>query len=547
MAQPESSAARWRRRYDLLTALLILAVLAAQIWFAHADLRLPRDPGLYYKLVPELYHALGAPIAERATILEALASSTGWYNLLLAAGMKLFGRGPEVFELACATWVGLLLLGCALLARRSSGPLAAFCAVALAAAMPSVLIIGRTPWIHIPETALASLVLVAWQRDRALERWRTVAAMALGGVLVITLRHSGVVWIAPLAPLLLWTGGKPRAWGRIAMVGAAWALGMVVPILEFSAYLQAKMGARDRYASQLPEFLEQLVANLSWPTLLACGLGLLLLLLRTPRVPNDPLRPLLLVWVLLGGLMWSLFRAGLDNFTPMMAALAVLGGLGLARIGAWGILPALFSFVITSLPQWVDKDAVVIFHSVPGFPDFTAGVHPNNHYRPWKGFAHPQVRELLAASCPRREDATCWIAVDQGLFSPFTEDPGRLELFLMGEERVQLLSLRDLEALPRIAKLHGMATYFCPERDEDWRERYPQSQTLFKQIMDGFEMEAVWSTDLFMGCSYLWMAPGGELLHSEDLPESSSPATPGPAEAEGRVSPGVPEELEAAP
>ncbi len=537
MAQPESSAARWRQRYDLLTLLLILAVLAAQLNFAHADLRLPRDPGLYYKLVPGLYQALGSPVAMRSTLLEGLSSSTGWYDLLLAGGLRLLGRGPLVFELACAAWVGLLLSSCALLARRSGGPLAGLCAAALAAAMPGVLIIGRTPWIHIPEAALAGLVLVLWHRDRALQRWRTALALALGGALLITLRHSGVIWIAPLAPLLLWSGGAPRAWARLGLVLASWGLSLLVPILEFSAYLQAKLGARDRYASQLPEFLEQLGANLSWPTLLACGLGLLLLALRAPRIPRDPLRPLLLAWVLTGVGLWALFRAGLDNFTPMMAALAVLGGLGLARIGAWGLLPALASFAITSLPQWVEKDAVVLFHSVPGFPDFTAGVHPNNHYRPWQGFAHPQVRALLAASCPEDPETPCYIAVDQGLFSPFTEDPGQLELFLMGQERVQLLSLRDLESLPRLGRLHGMATSFCPERDRGWRERYPQSQSLLKELMDDFEMEAVWSTDLTKGCTYLWMAPHGELLDRAALPSDGGIAPTAPADAEGQPTP----------
>ncbi len=546
MAQPDASPAPSRRRPrwpDALTAALITAVLAAQLYFAAADVRLPRDPGLYYKLLPELYQALGAPIDNLGILAGSLTESSGWYNLLLAAGMKLTGRGPIPFELACAGWVTALLVGVALVARRAATPLAGFCAVALAAAMPMVIIMGRTPWIHIPEAALAILVVAAWQRDRALASWRTVAAVGVGGMLVITLRHSGLIWIGALAPMLLWTSTERRPWGRIAAVLVCWALASLVPAMQLLEYLEAKMGARDRYASQLPQFLEQLVSNLAWPTVLVCVLGLVLLNLRRPGLPRHPLRPLLYLWLLAGGVMWIVFRAGLDNFTPMMAALAILAGLGLARMGAWGLIPAAFAFVVSTLPQWLDKDTVVVFHSIPGFPDFTAGVHPNNHYRPWTGFAHPQVRQLLEASCPEAAEASCVIAVDQGLFSPFTEDPGVLELFLMGREDINLLSLRDIGGLPQLARVHGMSSYYCPERDTYWRERYPHSQALLKELMDGFELEAVWSTELFLGCTYLWMAPGGEIEDASKLPEQLEPETPGP-EGGGQTSRGVERDLQ---
>jgi len=542
--EPPTPSHRWRPRFfDVLTALLILAVLVAQLHFAFNDVRLPRDPGLYYKLLPSLYHAMSDPLVNAGELLGALVQSSGWYNLLLAAGVHLLGRGPLAFELACAGWVSLLLLGVALVARHEGSPLAGFCAAALAAAMPMVIIMGRTPWIHIPEAALAVIVLAAWQRDRGLVRWRTVLFVGMGGVLTITLRHSGLIWLGAMAPMLLWTPTATRPWRRIAVVLACWALAIVVPAMQLLEYLEAKMGARDRYATQLPEFLEQLVSNLAWPTLLVCALGLVLLNIRRPSMPTGPIRPLLFMWLLAGGALWSLFRAGLDNFTPMMAALAILAGLGLARMGSWGMIPALFAFVVSTLPQWLEKDTVVVFHSIPGFPDFTAGVHPNNHYRPWQGFAHPQVRDLLEASCPSLPQAGCIIAVDQGLFSPFTEDPGMLELFLMDLERVNLLSLRDIGGLPRLETVHGMSSYYCPERDAQWRERYPHSQALLKELMDGFELDAVWSTELFLGCTYLWMAPGGVLENPEALPEAMSPATPGPGGKNERTPRGVEQDL----
>ncbi len=515
-------------RWDLATAALILGVLAGQALFAVLDLRMPRDPGLYYKLLPALYQALEHPIEQADAIAGALVQSSGWYNLLLAAGMHVLGRGPLVMELAMGLWVGLLLLGTGLLARGVGGPSAGFNAVALGASMPLVLVMGRTPWIHIPEAALAVLVLVAWHRDPALQRWRTVISLGLGGALAITLRHSGLVWIAPLAPLLLWTDGRPRAWRRIPLVILCWALALVVPIIELQRYLEAKMGARERYVSQLPQLLEQAVSNLSWPTLWICGLGLALLILRRPRWPRQPLAPLLVLWLLLAGIMWVMFRAGLDNFTPAAPALAVLAGLGLARLGAWGAAPALLCFIVTTLPQWLPHSAVQPFMRVPGFPDFTAGTHPNNHYRPWDGFAWAQVGGLLEATCgPALGEPSgvepgqgCVIAVDHGLFSPFTEDPGKLELFLMGADEVHLISLRDLQEMPKLAQLQALATYDCLEREEHWRERYPLTRQVLADMLDGYDLHPVWKEELSPACYYLWMTPEGALLDEAALPQT---------------------------
>ncbi len=517
MSKPTANRSR-HGLLDVLTAALILAVATAQVLFALEDVRLPRDPGLYFKLLPELYQALAHPLDNLRALSGALAESSGWYNLLLAAAMRMVGRSGLVLDLACAVWVALLLVGTALIARRASSPTAGLCATLLAAAMPVVIIIGRTPWIHVPEAALAVLTLATWQRDPALRRWRTVLALILGGMLVITLRHSGLIWIGPMSLLLFWTGGAPRAWRRIALVLAGWALAVAVPVLELQRYLEAKMGARDRYVSQLPEFVEQLVSNLSWPTLWACLLGIVLFSLRRPRVPRRPLEPLLVVWIVLGVFLWSLFRAGLDNFTPVAPALAILAGTGLARLGRWGVIPAGLAFLVASLPQWLDKDAVRPFMNMPGFPDFTAGTHPNNHYRPWTGFAHAEVRGLLNASCPEDVSEGCVVAVDHGLFSPFTEDPGRLELFLIDEDRVHLISLRDLESMPRLAQLHALATYDCHEREEHWRERYPNTRQILADMLDAFDLHPVWAIDLYRNCSYLWMTPDGELRDEQALP-----------------------------
>jgi hypothetical protein len=505
------------RGVDLLTVLVIgVAGLDQLVWMIR-DQRMPRDPGLYYKLLPQCYTWLGSPVEHAGDLLGALVASSGWYNLLLAVAMRVFGRSGALIELACLCWVVLVLVGTARVARRLGTPLGALCAVLLVSSMPLVMVSGRTPWIHLPEAALMLALVLAWQADAALARWSTVAKLAVVGALLLTLRHSGLVWLATIAPLLLFTRGQPRAWRRIGLVLLTWGIAAVVPAMELQRYMTAKMDARQKYVDHLPGLYTQLSDTISRPVLWICLVGLFLLLLRKPRLPREPIKPLMVAWVLVAVLLWALFRAGMDNFTPLAPGLAILAGLGLARTGAWGAIPALLAGAVFVVPQWLPFEArghPMLAHTL----HITVGSHPLNWYIPWRGFGPSEVQSLLEASCPKSTEQKCVVVVDHGLLLPFAEDPGALELFLMGADHVQLVPLRGHQVPPRLPWVHALSSFDCMDQSEDWRERYQFSKDTLQQVIAGHELQPVW-TDLLWGrCGYLWMTPEGELVDSEALP-----------------------------
>lgn len=498
---------------------MVVTVGAAHAWYVALDQRLPRDPGLYYRLLPDAWEATGAPWSHLGDIGHILASSSGWYNLLLASAMHLLGRGGLAMGLANLVCVVLALLGVALVTQGLGSSRAALAATLLVGSMPTIVIEGRTPWIHLPEAALALLVLAAWQRDPGLAQRRSVLALALGGMLMITLRESGLVWAATLAPLLVWTGGAPRRWRRIGLVLVSWGVAALVPLVELQAYLGAKFGARERYEHQLPDLLEQAVSNLSWPVMWASLAGLVLLVLRQIGWPRKPARAILAGWLLAALVMWAAFRAGLDNFTPAATALGILAGLGLSRLKAWGVVPALFPFLVVTVPQALPTRWIAPFARLPGFPDYLLGEHPNNYYRPWDGFAQHEVQSMLAAVCPAGRDAPCVVVTGHGLFSPFTEDPGELELFLLGRQDLKLVSLRESPHPPELRHVDALIAYRCPDHEAAWRERYPFAADNRAAVIWMHDLRPIWTMLLYGDCRALWMSPKGEVLDEAALPE----------------------------
>jgi hypothetical protein len=500
-------------------ALLAAGVVGtAHAWYVVLDQRLPRDPGLYYRQLPAAWEATSAPFSHLADLGHILASSSGWYNLLLASGMHVIGRGPMAFGLATLAWVVLLLVGVALVTRGLGSGRAALAATLLVGAMPTVVVEGRTPWIHVPEAALALACLAAWQRDPGLERRLGALAVALAGVLLITLRESGLVWAATLAPLLIWSGSGRRRWRRILLVLTCWAVAALVPLVELQAYLSAKFGARERYEDQLPDLVEQTVSNLSWPVIWAVLGGLVLMALPPLALSKRPARVVLAAWVLAALGMWAAFRAGLDNFTPAAAALGILAGLGLSRLGSWGVLPALGAFAVVTLPQALPVRQVAPFAQLPGFPDYLLGEHPNNYYRPWRGFAQREVQALLSAVCPAGREEPCVVVTGHGMFSPFTEDPGELELFLLGRQDVKLVSLRESPHPPELAHVDALVTYRCPDREAAWRERYPYAADNRANMIWTHDFRPIWTMRLYGECRTLWMTPQGEVPNEAALP-----------------------------
>ena len=226
---------------------------------------------------------------------------------------------------------------------------------------------------------------------------------------------------------------------------------------------------------------------------------------------------MLTVWILVALLLWATFRAGMDNFTPIGPAIAILAGLGLARIGPWGAIPALAAGALFVVPQWLPFDArghPILTHTL----HITVGSHPLNWYIPWQGFGPDEVEALLEASCPENHAQRCVVAVDHGLMLPFAEDPGALELFLMGADHVHLVPLRGHQVPPRLVQLHALSSFDCMDQKEDWRERYQFSKDTLQQLIGTHDLQPVW-TDLLWGrCGYLWMTPEGALVTPDALP-----------------------------
>ncbi len=520
------------RRWDIAALAVVAAVVIAQVSFLLADGRIPSDPGLYYRDLPQRYADWQA--LDLSAILTGLKSSTGWYNALIGLVMVLVGVSPQLFAAFGAVWVALLLIGVGLIARRLGGPPAGLGAVCLAGAMPAIFLMGRTAWIHTPETALVLLLVASWSADRTLERRRTVVLVALLGVLTVALRPSGVIWVGMLTPLLL--VHAPRRWLRIVAVALCWAAALVVPLDNAEYYMLAKAQARDRYAEQLPELVVQVIALVGHLPLLAVGAGLLAgvvsLIVRRPKT-LESLIVVLLLWPGIALLLWGVFQSGLDNFPLIAPGLAILAGWGLARLARPLVLVTVPVFLLVYVPQWIPTAALQPLHRIPGAGLYLYGSDIKNHYRVYQRYGWSDLRGLIDATCPDRD---CIIAVDQGLLEPFSEDIGALELFLMGAEEVKLVTIRHGRLHPSL-NIDALVEFHCDsEADLQWRQRFPDSVENLTKILADYKLEPVWSRLIRDGCEVLWLTPEGALEAPEALPLSGMrilPMSPPPPALDG--------------
>ncbi|MFT5681974.1 MAG: hypothetical protein ACI8RZ_002892 [Myxococcota bacterium] len=521
------------RLWDIAALAVVVAVVVAQVSFLLADGRIPSDQGLYYRDLPQRYADWQA--LDLSAIMTSLGESTGWYNALIALAMVVFGVSPQLFATFGAVWVGLILVGVGLIARKLHSPAAGLAAVCLAAAMPAVFLMGRTAWIHTPETALILTLVAVWVWDRTLEHRRTVVALALLGMLTVALRPSGVIWVGMLTPLLM--VHAPRRWLRIGAVALSWLVSLAVPLDNAEHYMLAKAQARERYADQLPDLMVQIIALVGHLPLgvVAVGLvaGIISLLVRRPKT-WESLIVVLLLWP--GGslLLWSLFQAGLDNFPLIAPGLAILGGWGLARLGRPLALLGVPVFLLVYIPQWVPTASLMSLHRIPGAGLYLHGSDIKNHYRVYQRYGWADLQALIAATCG---EAQCIVAVDQGLLEPFSEDIGALELFLTeADDTVKLVSIRN--GTPHSSlDINALVEFHCDsEADLQWRQRFPQSIDNLTTILSDYKLQPVWSRPVRNGCEVIWMTPEGALLDADAMPTDGQrilPMNPRPAELDG--------------
>ncbi len=512
------------RAWRWVVGLLLGLVLLAHLRFLILDPRLPWDANLAYDQLPLVIDALrSGRLGDLARLV--LTETTGGYDLLLALPMLAGLPRPLVLELAGLGWTFTALVCSVLIARRLFGGVAAALSLALLASGWGVVILGRTPWIHVPELALVLVALCCLVWDPALTRWRSVALVGLAGAGALGLRPSGAVWVLSLLPLLLWGALRfqPRrvALARLTAVGLIWGLGACPAVVELWPYLAGKLARRGGYGHvvQWEVLLQQLNLAVGLIPAVVGLLGLGALAVRhapaDAPVPRGPVL-LLVAWLLLGGLLVALFRAGADNFPAVAVALAVLAGGGLARLPKpfWA-LPGLV-FALHWGAQWLPEPA-----RDPSSPLLREWLQaqPGLAYRVDRRLDPAVVMALLDASCPAGGDRGCVIFVDHGLFAPSPEEPGRLELVLAGRERVELLPVYVPGTDRAAPRAHALASFGCAALDEHWDTRRPGWRDAAQRVERRAALLPVWERDLGGGCGYSWLTPRGAIPHPELLPE----------------------------
>jgi len=450
------------------------------VYFA-VDGRIPRDPGLYWADLPRVWRALGGGRWEMVG--PVLLRPGGWLVVLMATVGRI-SRDVWLMELLSVVSVATVVdcagrLG-ATVGRQQDAAAAVWggwLGAVLAAGMPLVVVQGRLPWIHLPEAALLGVLMVVLTEDPKLSRWTSWGVAAVAGLLLASVRHSGLVWLLTVVPLL-----RGRAWWLLL----PWGVGALPSVGAMLPYLLAKTAARESYASRLPSLMVQSGRMLGvWTVaVVSVGLGLRLRHRRWDR----------LAWVagaqlLTAGLLWMVFRAGIDNFTPMALGLVILaaGGTGRWTTGL-ATAGALWVWTLSFVPV--------------GAPDFRT-----LHTR-WRAPEVRAIRQLLKASCV---EGPCRVGADSGLFMPDGEEPGRLELWLLGLDKVELI---DLRAGPRVlaqTPVEAVAHWDCGERDAVWLERFPRSLKWQRLGRNQWRLAPAWVFRPDDQCALVWWTPDGRL------------------------------------
>ena len=512
-------ASRIRERgYEIASAVVVLSLVTAQIWFVVQDTRVIWDPGRYLIKVPEYYWSFESVSSAVGVLPSAAWDSTGWYQWIVALSMRIFGRDPWVFEAWAVFWFALTLVSSAVLAHRMAGGAASLAAVALIGAVPSVTVFARTAWIHIPEAALLMTALAIYVDDLRLERRRTVFWLVILGALTIQLRESGLIWVATMGPMIL-LGTWPRIgsrfpWTRVVSVGACWVLAVVPPLIRMVEYLEAKLGARERYILQTPPLKEQFVESLSLPVAVLCLVGVIFFTIELRR-RFHPVGALLLLWGAVPILLFMIFYAGFTNYTPYMTAVCVAAACGLTWIdGSVAILPVIILSIV--FQAWWPEP--LLEESVESMD--LGRVELRKRMRPVAGWGGTDVVALLDASCTDERWHSCKVVVDQGLFYPGSEEYGFFELFLLGEDRVELRTIYDEpDGGWDGYEIDVFAIFRCGLQDDGYLRRAPDAIRRGLGLIEEHDLELIYSDKVDDFCSYHWFTPEAWNADSDLIPE----------------------------
>ncbi len=498
-----------------VAAVALLAVAATALHFLR-DRRLPRDPGLYWAELPPVDAALDA--GDPAAAMAALARPGGW----LVVGVALAARlvpGPVLFEALSVAAIGAVVASAGALGGQVGGRRGAWTGALVAAGMPLVVVIGRLPWIHLYEAALLGPLLALLARDGGRGAPHRVAAAALLGLALASLRHSGLVWLVCCLPLL-----RGRGWGLLV----PWGLGALPTAAALPAYLGAKAAARAGYAARLPGLLPQLASLVGAGPGLAAVLGLVgrARARRSPAgagagAPGDRLDAVAGLLAAATLAMWALFQAGLDNFCPLVFALVVGAGRGAGR-GRVAVAAA-------------GAAALGLQSAWPGGADRLDDLR-----RPWTGPGPEAVRALITAACPA---GPCRLGASSSLFHPHGEEPGRLELWMLGMADTTLTDLRQGGRDLLRARPDGVLDWECRRTGAAWRQRFPQSDRWQRYAARRLEMGPAWVVPFDADCQLVLWTPGGALAGptpAAGAPPPGRERAPGPPVSAPPPPPGSP-------
>jgi len=496
--EPDPREGLWR----ILAGTIALAILLSHTIFLFQDGRLPTDMGLTWTHLPALYEALLSGGAWPALHHPGL-----WLEFVVAVVFQFTAPTATVFGSLDLIWLSAILWGSWWVAKQLAGPRAGLGAIVVIGMLPAVVLQARMSWVHIPETALL-IGLVGTLSGANPSRSRT-AILTVLGFLALTLRPSALVWIVPVLLLQRWHPPQKRL-SRPTL--AIWALGTLPTIVGLPTYLDAKLDARVRYTLDVPPLSDQIPDQMGGLGLPVALLGLAFALPWLFRRRRDPMVGELVIWSLLPIALFLGFRAGLENFTPGFAAIAILAGIGLARHTALLGLGMVAWMAFTTLQHSpMPTGAIAQLAEAARLP---LAPRLRNSWRPYTTWTADDLAQLVGATCDRRH---CAIATDQGLLRPDGEEPGHLERFLLHETPIVLHSLRTPDHDPDKA-IAAVIHYDCPTLETSWRRRHPHSLGQYREVVQQHNLLVSWSRRIDPQCVVYWLTPDVRVDHPDRLP-----------------------------
>lgn len=365
------------------------------------------DLGRYYQSIPDWWLWVEQPSIQMFWGL--LSQLGGWLNAMLAIGVWLFSDPELVFMFYAVMTSGLFWWG------LRDAPIWTGVFVLM---QPIWQVGWRTQWIHALETSLILLVWQSWRSDR-INKWTGVVSM-----LAVWLRPSALIWLGVLWVLDCLQNREDRQ--------HHWLLaGMLVGVLLITPQLGLYVSGKLAVPRVDGVLWDELGRHGGWIQTL-----IMMFLIASNRKMFQRRDWVLVVWILGGVGLATLFGVGIDNFPLIFVGLAVLAGYTRpSRLYSRGLIALML--VLNTVP---------FINSVPEL--LTYGLHPNSIYDTEYDFQRPihqvtaypsptDVQRILEQVCAHKHPH-CLVVTSGALFHPHRESQGRLALLSMEVKHLRL-------------------------------------------------------------------------------------------------------------